>query len=62
LEISASGEGPLKRADEIEALLIEAMRRLGKITMEQWASGAENTLSEQLPQKDPSAVVHKKKR
>lgn len=33
LEITASGDGPLKRADEIEDLLIEEMRRLGNATM-----------------------------
>jgi hypothetical protein len=61
LEI-AKAEGPIKRADEVEALLIEEMRRLGKTTMESWASGAEKTLGEQLKQKDASAVVRKKKR
>lgn len=62
LEITASGEGPVKRADEIEALLIEEMRRLGRATMESWASGAEKSLGEQLRQKDLSAGVRKKKR
>jgi hypothetical protein len=61
LEISTNTEGPVKRADEIEALLIEEMRRLGKATMESWASRAERTLGEQLKQKDASAVVRKKK-
>ena len=62
LEISANADGPVKRADEIEALLIEEMRRLGNATMESWASRAERTLAEQLKQKDSSAVVRKKKR
>jgi hypothetical protein len=62
LEITANAEGPVKRADEIEALLIEEMRRLGNVTMESWASRAERTLGEQFQQKDPSAVVRKKKR
>ena len=62
LEISANANSPLKRADEIEALLIEEMRRLGKATMESWASGAERALAEQLKQKDSSAVSYKKKR
>jgi hypothetical protein len=55
-------EGAIKRADEIEALLIEQMRRLGKTTMESWACGAEKTLGAQLKQQDASAVVRKKKR
>jgi phosphoribosyl-dephospho-CoA transferase len=62
LEITANADGPIKRADEIEALLIEEMRRLGHASMESWASGAEITLGEQLKQKDDSAGVRKKKR
>jgi hypothetical protein len=61
LEI-VQAEGAIKRADEIEALLIEKMRQLGKTTMESWASGAEKTLGAQLKQQDASAVVRKKKR
>lgn len=54
--------GPIKSADEVEALLIEETRRLGKATMESWASGAEQALGEQIKQKNPSAVARKKKR
>ena len=61
LEISASAEGTVKKADEIEALLIEELRRLGHVTMESWARGVESTLAEQLKQRDPSAIVRKKK-
>jgi hypothetical protein len=52
----------VKRADEIESLLIEEMRRLGNAAMGSWASQAERTLAEQLKQKEASAVVRKKKR
>jgi len=62
LEISSNAEGTVKKADEIEALLIDELRRLGKVTMESWGSGVERTLAEQLKQKDPSATAHKKKR
>lgn len=61
LEI-AETEGPIKSADEVEALLIEETRRLGKTTMESWASGVEKALGEQIKQKNPSAVARKKKR
>jgi len=61
LEITASADGVLKRADEIEELLIQELRRLGQATMESWASRAERTLGEQLKQKEPSAGVRKKK-
>ena len=62
LEITAWAEGPLKKADEIEALLIEEMRRLGHATLETWAGKAEQTLGAELKQKDASASVRKKKR
>lgn len=62
LESSAHAEGPLKRADEVEALLIEAMRRLGNTTMGSWAASAEKRLAEPLEQADPSACGRKKKR
>jgi hypothetical protein len=62
LEITASAEGPLKKADEIESLVIQEMRRLGHTTMETWAQRAEQTLADELKQSDPSASVRKKKR
>ena len=62
LEITATTDGTVKRADEIESLLIEEMRRLGNAAMGSWASQAERTLAEQLKQKEASAVVRKKKR
>jgi len=62
LEITASADGPLQQADEIEALLIQEVRRLGHATMENWASRAEQKLAEQLKQQDGSASVRKKKR
>jgi len=62
LEITASAEGPIRKADEIEALLIEEMRRLGHATMGTWAGKAEQTLAYELKQKDATASVRKKKR
>jgi hypothetical protein len=62
LELSANADGPVKRADEVEALLIEEMRRLGNTTMGSWAASAEKHLGAQLEQKDASACVRKKKR
>lgn len=62
LEITATADGPLKRADDIEELLIEELRLLGNVTMESWASRAEQTLGEELQRRDPSAAVRKKKR
>jgi hypothetical protein len=61
LEITGSVEGPLKRADEVEGLLIEEMRRLGNTSMGSWAAQTERRLTEQLKAKDSSANVRKKK-
>jgi hypothetical protein len=61
LEISANADGPVKSADEVEGLLIEEMRRLGNVTMGDWATGAEKRLAGQLEQKDASARARKKK-
>lgn len=62
LEIAANSGGPIKTADEVEALLIEEMRRLGNATLQGWGEQVEQRLGEQLKQKDVSAVVRKKKR
>jgi hypothetical protein len=62
LEISANADGPVKSADEVEGLLIEEMRRLGNVTMGDWATSAEKRLAGQLEQKDASARARKKKR
>jgi hypothetical protein len=43
-------------------LLIAEIQRLGNATMESWATRTEETLVQQLKQKDPSAKVRKKKR
>jgi hypothetical protein len=61
LEIAANTDGPIKTADEVEALLIEEMRRLGNLTIQGWGEGVERKLAEQLKDKDASAVVRKKK-
>ena len=60
LEIAANAQGPVKTADEVEALLIDEMRRLGNVTMQGWGEQVERKLAEQLKQKDTSAAVRKK--
>ena len=61
LEISADVDGPIKTADEVEALLIEEMRRLGNTAMGGWAASVEERLSQQLQHTEPSARARKKK-
>jgi hypothetical protein len=60
LEIAGNTDGPIKTADEVEALLIEEMRRLGNATMQGWGEQVEQRLGEQLKQENVSAVVRKK--
>jgi len=62
LDITRNAEGPLKSADEVEGLLIQEMRRLGKTTMNQWAAQAEERVVQELKEQDPSIRSRKKKR
>lgn len=56
LEIADRTEGPLKTADEIEALLIEAMRQLGHATVTEWATQAEQRVGEELQAQEPGLL------
>lgn len=62
LEICADPEGPIQRADEVEALLIEELRRLGNTALSSWAGRVESRLAEQLQQSEASVRARKKKR
>ena len=62
LEIAGAEKGPLKTADEVEDLLVEEMRRLGNVTMRQWASQAEERVSTELKRQDSTVLSRKKKR
>ena len=61
LDLTTNIDGPVKRADEVEELLIEEMRRLGNTTMGSWAAQVEKKLVEQLKEKDKTATARKKK-
>lgn len=62
LELVDKEAGPLKTADEMEELLIQEMRRLGNETMTRWAVRAEERVSRELKEQDPSVKSRKKKR
>jgi hypothetical protein len=62
LEIVRNEVGPLKTADEVEELLIQELRRLGSATMHQWANQAEERVTTELRQQDPTVLSRKKKR
>ena len=62
LQISSNAEGPIKKADEVEALLIAELRQLGNTTMGSWAARAEERLGRQFKEEHPAARARKKKR
>ena len=62
MEITSSAAGPLKTADEVEELLIQEMRQLGNSSMSQWATHAEERVSKELKEQDPTVRSRKKKR
>lgn len=61
LDLAHAAEGPLKTADEIEALLIQELRQLGHTTMNQWATQAEERVSAELRSQDTTVRSRKKK-
>jgi hypothetical protein len=62
LNLASNADGPLKTADEVEALLVEEVRRLGHATMSQWAVRAEERVTQELKEQDPAVRSRKKKR
>lgn len=60
LEISDGEEGEIKSADEVEALLIEEVRRLGNASMEGWAKEAEARAGREHQKKNPGSYCGKK--
>lgn len=60
LELAESEEGAVRTADEVEALLIEQVRRLGAETMEDWARGAQVRIEGEFKQQNPSSYRGKK--
>ena len=62
LHLATNEEGPLKTADEVEELLIQELRRLGSTTLHQWAHQAEERVTTELQQADPTVRSRKKKR
>lgn len=62
LDLAENEGGPLRTADEVEALLIEEVRRLGAETMSDWAREAHEQVAKEMKAKDPSSYCGKKKR
>lgn len=49
-------------ANEVEAKLIEATRKLGRATVGSWAAGKANQVEDEMEQVEPPLHRHKKKR
>jgi len=62
LELTGNAAGPLPTADEIEELLIQELRQLGNVSMNRWATRAEQRVGEELKAQDASVRSRKKKR
>lgn len=61
LELTCDATGPLKTFDEMEDLLVQEIRQLGNQSARQWASQAEERVSQELQAKDPSVCSRKKR-
>jgi hypothetical protein len=60
LEICDGEEGEIKMADEVEALLIQEVRKLGNTSMGQWAKEAEARSGMEYQKKNPGSYSGKK--
>jgi hypothetical protein len=56
-----AADGTIRSADEVEAILIDQVRKLGKESMESWASKVDSTVGEQSRQADSSVQLREKK-
>jgi hypothetical protein len=61
LKLVRSGEGPIRKADDVEKLLVPEVRKLGQTAMQEWALGAEEQSAAQLQRDSPKARCLKKK-
>lgn len=61
LELAHNNDGPLQTADQVEELLIQELRQLGNVSMNQWAQRAETRVSNELKASDDTVRSRKKK-
>lgn len=60
LALSEGKEGMILNANEIEALLIEELRKLGSTTLHEWGREAEKCVGEQFQKEHPGSYCGKK--
>lgn len=61
LNLVRSDDGPIRKADDVEKLLVPEVRKLGQNAMQEWALGAEARAAAQLQRDSPDALCLKKK-
>ena len=54
-------EGRIRSADEVEDILIEEVRKLGKESMESWANKVDRLVGKRTKKEDPSVQLREKK-
>jgi len=62
LDLARNAQGPVQTADAVEEQLIAELRQLGHLTMNQWATQAEQRVSAELKAADATVRSRKKKR
>lgn len=62
LATETGADGHFRTADEVEALVDKAVRKLGHQTMGQWARGAQERAVEECKKEHPTARLKKKRR
>lgn len=60
LEITTNQDGSNRKADEVEELLVQEMRKLGHASLSQWALQAEEERSNELKGRDSTVRSRKK--
>jgi len=61
LGLTECEEGPVRRADDVEDMLVEEVRRLGNATMQEWARKAEEKVAREFKAEHPKSHCSKKK-
>lgn len=61
IKITESTDDPKQTADEVEELLLEAVRKLGKTSMESWAEKVEEKTAEEFKRQNEKVHYGKKK-
>jgi hypothetical protein len=61
LGLTECEDGPVRRADDVEDMLVEEVRRLGNTTMREWARKTEEKVTREFKAEHPKSHCAKKK-